>query len=102
MGIISSGVKALSKRVVKKAPAKAAKKAPKALKKPISQAQKDKWMIEGAILTPLVGAEAAILSTQKRQMEDNRAKRQADLESARSKSGSRAIGADKFGWAGRR
>lgn len=99
MGIVSSGVKALTKGGVRKAPKAAAKKAPK---KPISQAQKDKWMIEGAFLTPLVGAEAAILSTQKRQMEDNRAKRQADLESARSKSGGRAIGADKFGWAGRR
>jgi hypothetical protein len=99
MGIVSSGVKALTKGGVRKAPKAAAKKAPK---KPISQAQKDKWMIEGAILTPLVGAEAAILSTQKRQMEDKRAKRQTDLESARSKSGSRSIGADKFGWAGRR
>lgn len=99
MGIISSGVKALTKGGVRKAPKAAAKKAPK---KPISQAQKDKWMIEGAILTPLLGAEAAILSTQKRQMEDNRAKRQADLEAARGKSGSRAIGADKFSWAGRR
>lgn len=100
MGIISSGVKALTKGGVRKAPKAAAKKA--APKKPISQKQKDAWMIEGAILTPLVGAEAAILSTQKRQMEDNRAKRQADLASARGKSGSRSIGADKFGWAGRR
>ena len=102
MGIVKSGLKALTKGGAKKAPKAAAKKAPKAPKKPISQAQKDKWLIEGAILTPLVGAEAAILSTQKRQMEDNRAKRQAELEAARGKPGSRAIGADKFGWAGRR
>lgn len=102
MGIVKSGLKALTKGGAKKAPKAAAKKAPKAPKKPISQAQKDKWLIEGAILTPLIGAEAAILNQQSAQLEANRAKRQAELAAARGKPGSRAIGADKFGWAGRR
>lgn len=99
MGIVSSGIKALTKSGAKKAPKAAAKKAPK---KPISQKQKDAFMIEGAILTPLVGASAVLNVQQAGQVKDSRAKRQADLESARSKSSSRSIGADKFGWAGRR
>jgi hypothetical protein len=99
MGIVSSGVKALTKGGVRKAPKAAAKKAPK---KPISQKQKDAWMIEGAMLTPVLGASAVINAQQAGQIQDKRAKRQADLELARGKPGSKAIGADKFGWAGRR
>jgi hypothetical protein len=97
MGIISSGVKALTKSGAKKAAPKATKKArPKLKEDPVDIAFTAGVAVPGLGLTAIANQKAV------NSMEANRAKRQSDLASARGKPGSRAIGADKFGWAGRR
>ena len=88
MGIVKSGLKALTKGGAKKAPKAAAKKAPKASR----ALSKEDMVVGGLLATPVV-----TLPAQYALDEMKRADKRAKEARARLPQG-----ADKFGWAGRR